>query len=160
MDINLNNVTEHYQERIRRLGLFDCLYKLENKKSKDKSGKPIDFYSLGLLTLLFFFENMLMRNKKTGVRELADFLYSLNKGEIDLGKQEFEALARTIIDTFRPAGGKRNFKVFYNWETRREEKIEYSYLKASKADLKSNIPIRIQSKNTFFKPFELLFNFS
>lgn len=80
MESRLMTVTDHYRERVERLGLFDCLYKLENKKTKDRSGKIIDFYSLGLLTLLFFFENMLMRNKKTGIRELAEFLYDLFKG--------------------------------------------------------------------------------
>lgn len=139
METSLINVTDHYRERIKRLGLFDCLYKLENKKTKDKSSQFIDFFSLGLLTLLFFFENMLMRNKKTGIKELATFLYNMNKGEIDLEKQDFESIAKTIIETFRPPGGRRNFKIFYNWETRQEEKIEYSYLKASKPDLKSNI---------------------
>lgn len=138
MESRMTAVTEHYRERVERLGLFDCLYKLENKKTKDRSGKVIDFFSLGLLTLLFFFENMLMRNKKTGVKELAEFLYHLNQGEIDLDHTEFKSIARTIIETFRPTGGKRNYKAFYNWETRKEERIEYSYLKASKSDLKSN----------------------
>lgn len=75
MEVNIKAITENYRERIQRLALFDPLFKLQNKKSKDNSGNPIDYHSLGILTLLFFFENMLMRNKKTGVKELADFLY-------------------------------------------------------------------------------------
>lgn len=138
MNIDIRNVTENYRERIQRLALFDPLYKLNNKNSKDKSGKVIDYFSLGLLTLLFFFENMLMRNKKTGVKELTDFLEELNKGEIDLDHKEFEKAARTIIETFRPPTGKRNFKEFYNWETRQEESVQYSILKAERADLKNN----------------------
>lgn len=131
-------VTEHYRERIRRLALFDCLYKLENKKTKDQSGKMIDFFSLGLLTLLFFFENMLMRNKKTGIKELAAFLEEMNQGEINLDSKGFEPIAKTIVEAFRPPGGKRNYKQFYNWETREEEILQYSILKASKSDIKAN----------------------
>lgn len=138
MDIDIKNVTENYRARIQRLALFDPLYKLNNKNSKDKSGKVIDYFSLGLLTLLFFFENMLMRNKKTGVKELTDFLEELNKGEIDLDHKEFEKTARTILETFRPPTGKRNSKEFYNWETRKEESVQYSILKAERADLKNN----------------------
>lgn len=138
MEDRMTAVTDHYKERIERLGIFDCLYRLENKKTKDRSGKIIDFFSLGLLTLLFFFENMLMRNKRTGVRELADFLYNLNQGEIDLDREAFLELARSLIETFRPPGGRKNYKTFYNWETRRKDQIEYSYLKASKSDIKSN----------------------
>ncbi|OAA91059.1 hypothetical protein [Clostridium ljungdahlii] len=138
MDISIKNITENYGERIQRLALFDPLYKLQNKNSKDNSGNGIDYFSLGLLSLLFFFENMLMRNKKTGVRELASFLYELNQGKIDLNYEGFEKAARTIIETFRPPTGKRNSKTFYNWETRKEEIVQYSILKAARADLETN----------------------
>lgn len=139
MAVNIRSVTENYRERIQRLALFDTLYKLDNKKTKDYSGKLIDYFGLGLLTLLFFFENMLMRNKKNGVKELAVFLEELNNGEIDLDSEGFEKTARTIIETFRPPTGKRNTKSFYNWETRTEESVQYSILKADKADLNTNI---------------------
>lgn len=138
LGVSINSITENYRERIQRLALFDPLYKLDNKNSKDNSNKPIDYFSLGLLTLLFFFENMLIRNRNTGVRELAVFLQELNKGEIDLDYEGFEKVARTIIEIFRPPTGKRNTKVFYNWETRREETVQYSILKADRADLKAN----------------------
>lgn len=139
LDIDIKNVTENYRERIQRLALFDPLYNLNRKNTKDKSGKVIDYFSLGLLTLLFFFENMLMRNKKTGVMELAAFLEKLNEGEIDLDYDGFEKVARTIIENFRPPTGKRNSKEFYNWETRKEESVQYSILKAERADLKNNM---------------------
>lgn len=138
MGVNLKSITENYRERIQRLALFDTLYKLDNKKSKDNSDKLIDYFSLGLLTLLFFFENMLVRNKKTGVKELATFLIELNQGEIDLAPEGFEKIARTIIGVFRPSTGKRNTKSFYNWETRTQESVQYSILKADKADLNTN----------------------
>ena len=56
MGISIKNVTENYKERIQRLALFDPLYKLNNKNTKDKSNNIIDYFSLGLLTLLFFFD--------------------------------------------------------------------------------------------------------
>lgn len=138
MDTFIKGVTENYRDRVQRLALFDPLYKLDNKKTKDHSGKYIDFFSLGLLTLLFFFENMLMRNKKTGVAELAKFLYEMNQDEIDLDDKGFGNVARTIIEVFRPPSGKRNFRSFYNWENRKNEIVEYSILKASKSDIKNN----------------------
>ena len=138
LDISIKNVTENYKERIQRLALFDPLYKLSNKNSKDKSGNAIDYFSLGLLSLLFFFENMLIRNKKTGVKELAAFLFELCSKEIDLDYNGFEKAARTVIETFRPATGKRNYKEFYNWETREEDSVQYSILKADRADLETN----------------------
>lgn len=138
LGVNIKSVTENYRDRIQRLALFDPLYKLDNKNSKDKSNNPIDYFSLGLLALLFFFENMLIRNKKTGVKELALFLEELNQGEIDIDLDGFEKISRTIIEAFRPPTGKRNSKIFYNWETRKEESVQYSILKADKADLETN----------------------
>lgn len=135
---NINSITENYRERIQRLALFDPLYKLENKNLKDNSNNPIDFFGLGLLALLFFFENMLIRNRKTGVSELAEFLFQMNKGEIDLDYKGFEKVARSIVEIFRPPTGKRNTKTFYNWETRQKESVQYSILKADKADLDAN----------------------
>ena len=138
MGINIDNVVENYKERIQRLALFDPLYKLNNKNSKDNSNNDIDYFSFGLLSLLFFFENMLIRNRKTGVKELADFLQRLSSEKVDLDTLGFEKVARTIIETFRPPTGKRNSKVFYNWETRKEEQVQYSILKADKADMDTN----------------------
>lgn len=138
MNLSKNAIIENYKERVHRLALFDSLYRLENKKTKDNKGNYIDFFGLGLLTLLFFFENMLIRNKKVGTEELAKFLYEINQDELDLDYKDFEKISRTIIDNFRPPGGKRNFKSFYNWEKRQEEIVEYSILKASKSDVKTN----------------------
>ncbi|EOD00250.1 hypothetical protein [Caldisalinibacter kiritimatiensis] len=138
MIIDTKALTENYRERVQRLALFDPLFDLKRKKTRDNSGNIIDYHSLGLLALLFFFENMLMRNKKTGVKELAEFFYEINQGEIDLDLEGFEKAARTIIETFRPPGGKRNFRKFYNWETRKEEIVQYSILKAEKSDIKNN----------------------
>jgi hypothetical protein len=138
MEINIGNVVENYRERIQRLALFDPLYALSRKGMKDDKGREVDYFSFGLLTLLFFFENMLVRNKKTGVKELAVFLQELSKDEITMDIIGFERVARTIIDTFRPPTGKRNSKSFFNWETKQEETVKYSILKAAKADLETN----------------------
>ncbi|MDD2585745.1 MAG: replicative DNA helicase [Syntrophomonadaceae bacterium] len=138
MYLNIAAVTANYRERIQRLALFEPLFKLENKKTSDNSNMPIDYFSLGLLALLFFFENMLMRNKKTGVKDLAVFLEKVNQGKMDINKEGFEKLARTIVESFRPPSGQRNFKSYYNWETMQEETVYYSILKADRFDTRSN----------------------
>ena len=53
MDVSIKNITENYRERMERLALFDPLYVLERKSGKDNAGNSIDYYGLGLLTLLF-----------------------------------------------------------------------------------------------------------
>ena len=139
MSINAGSIVENFGERIKRIALYDPLYRLERKNKKDHSGREIPYYELGMLTLLFFFESMIMRHKTSGTKELAVFLYEETRHRIQLSLEEFEELAREIIDVFRPATGKRNSKTFYNWETRKEETIYYSILKAARSDLKANI---------------------
>lgn len=167
MPLDLKSITENYRERIQRLALFDPLYKLENKKGKDRSNKSIDYFSLGLLTLLFFFENMLLRNRKNGVKELTDFLFRINQGKINLDYGEFEKIARNIIETFRPPGGKRNFRQFYNWETRQEDIVQYSILKADKWDAEKKVQYYtlaeqglelVFATKEFFSEFQLSIN--
>ncbi|MFV8830246.1 replicative DNA helicase [Alkalihalobacterium sp. APHAB7] len=138
MGSELKGITENYRERIQRLSLFDPLFRLENKREKDNNNEPIDYFGYGLLSLLFFFENMLMRNHKTSVQDLARYLYELNQEKTSLSLEGFEKVARTIVETFRPPSGKRNEKAFYNWETREYEKVHYSLLKADRADVKTN----------------------
>lgn len=138
MEQLIKSATAHYRERIERLALFDPLYTLSNKRGKDHRGNPIDYFSLGLLTLLFFFEAKLVRRKKTGVKDLAQFLSQLNQDEMALTQADFEKIAQEIIHIFRPPGGKRNGRTFYNWETRQEETIYYSILKAASFDAKEN----------------------
>jgi hypothetical protein len=136
MDDQLKGITSGYHERMHRIGLFEPLYKLKNKNGKDKNGAPIDYYGLGMLTLLFFFEHMLMR-KKAGVRELARYLSHLAGDVMALDAAGYENLARSIIETFRPPLGKRSSHLFYNWETYQTEETLYSYLKAAKHDLET-----------------------
>jgi ACT domain-containing protein len=123
---------------MRRIALFDPLYELGRKKQTDKDGKPIDFSGLGLLTLLFFFEQKMMRNHRAGVKELAFFLKQAAHKEIHADQEMFEEFARTIIQTFRPASGKKREFRFFNWETRQEEIVSYSILKAHNFDVQTN----------------------
>ncbi|KHD84367.1 hypothetical protein [Heyndrickxia ginsengihumi] len=138
MITQLKGVTENYRERMQRLALFDPLFRLENKREKDENGQPIDYFGYGLLTLLFFFENMLIRNKKTSIQDLAKYLYELNRGEYSLSLEGYEKVARAVVEAFRPPSGKRNEKTYYNWETREHETVHYSILKADRADVTTN----------------------
>ncbi|OIJ17189.1 replicative DNA helicase [Anaerobacillus alkalilacustris] len=138
MGTELKGITENYRERMQRLALFDPLFRLENKREKDDNNQPIDYFGYGLLALLFFFENMLMRNHKTSIQDLAQYFYKLNQGEASLTPEGFKKVARTIVETFRPPSGKRNEKIFYNWELRQHETVQYSLLKADRADVKTN----------------------
>lgn len=128
-----------YKERILRIALFDLFNSLNSKQGKDERGRPLDYFGLCLLTLLFFFENMLTRNKKTGVKELALFLMEVTSGSIDLPPEEFVELARTLVSTMRPASGKRNRRDFMNYETREMDYVEYALLKAEFWDREANV---------------------
>lgn len=167
MGISIKNITENYRERMERLVLLDPLYELRRKTGKDNSGNTIDYYGLGLLTLLFFFENMLIRNKKAGVLELAEFLSKLTYGKLDLNYEDYVKMSREIIQVFRPSSGKRNSREFYNWETGKDEIIQYSILKASDFDSKSNLQYYkldeqglelIFATKEFFSEFQLSIN--
>lgn len=138
MSIEARSVVDHFGERMKRLAIYEPLHRLDRKKGKDRQDKEIPYYELGMLTLLFFFESMIMRHKTSGVRELASFLYEVCHEKIALDKAGFEDLAREILEVYRPANGKRNSKTFHNWETGQEETVYYSILKASRSDLKSN----------------------
>ncbi|MGL5675647.1 MAG: replicative DNA helicase [Cellulosilyticaceae bacterium] len=139
MNIEARSVMDQFGERMKRLAIYEPLHRLDRKKGKDRSGKEIPYYELGMLTLLFFFENMIMRQKTSGVRELAIFLQEVCQEKIDLEGSGFEDLAREITEVYRPSNGKRNSRTFYNWETGQDETVYYSILKAARSDLKSNV---------------------
>ena len=155
--IRPEEVLENYRERIARLSIYEPLVELGRKREKDNSENIIDYASLGFITLLFFFENMIIRNKEVGVNELAEFFYEINNGKIDLDIEGFQKVARNIIDVFRPPSGKRNSKTFYNWESGQEETIYYSILKASKSDIKSNTQYYTLDENGLELVFATLF---
>lgn len=167
MNIEARSVVDQFGERMKRLAIYEPLHRLDRKKGKDHSGKEVPYYELGMLTLLFFFENMIMRQKTSGIYELASFLYEVCHEKIDFDEKGFEALAREILEVYRPSNGKRNSRTFYNWETGQEETVYYSILKAARADLKSNIQYYaldeqglelIFSSKEYFSEFQISIN--
>ncbi|WP_079504797.1 replicative DNA helicase [Mesobacillus jeotgali] len=139
MELNeLTEVTSGFKERMRRLALFDPLYELERKKMKDQLDQPIDMKGLGLLSLLFFFEQKIMRKMKTGTKDLAKFLQRISARQYTLDIQTCEEIATAIIMTFRPATGKKRSYSFFNWEEFKEDELEYSLLKANNFDSITN----------------------
>lgn len=136
----LEKLTSGYRERVNRLAIFDPLYELSRKVSKDQQGNSIDWFSLGLLALLFFFESMLARRRQTSVIDLAEYIRFQNKaGPVVTDQAGFLKIAREIITAFRDASGKRKTKSFYNWETRQQETIYYSLLEVRESDLARNV---------------------
>lgn len=136
--MEVTDVTAGFRERMSRVALFDPLLALDRKSQSDLDGKTIDMKGLGLLTLLFFFEQKLMRNQKSGVKELATFLQRVTEQYVHLEPDGFEDLARMIIQTFRPATGKKHETTFFNWETKEQDSIYFSFLKANSFDVKTN----------------------
>lgn len=134
----IKEVTNGYRERMRRLALFDPLYELDRKREQDQAETFIDMKGLGLLTLLFFFEQKLMRHYKTGAKQLAIFLKELTETKYRFADSDYEKIARTIIQTFRPTTGRKRSYSFFNWESNQEETIEYSILKANNFDIQTN----------------------
>lgn len=136
--VELTEFTSGYRERMRRLALFDPLFELDRKRETDRNGKPIDMKGLGLLTLLFFFEQKLIRHYRTGVKQLTSFLEDLVSAQYSLDEESLEKIARTVIQTFRPTTGKKRGYEFFNWEEQKDGVIEYSILKANSFDVKTN----------------------
>lgn len=135
---DVSDITTGFRERMRRLALFDPLYELDRKKLKDQLDQPIDMKGLGLLALLFFFEQKIMRNPKVGAKNLATFIQRIIENQYALDAKNCEDIASTIILTFRPTSGKKRSYGFHNWETSKEEELEYSLLKANSFDSKTN----------------------
>jgi len=135
---DMKDIVSGYAERMRRLFLFEPLAELERKKEADINGHAIDMKGLGLLTLLYFFEQKLIRNQRTGVRDVAHYLQLITYGRHSLSLERYDQLARTIITTFRPATGKKKTYSFYNWETNVDEVLAFSFIKDNQFDSKTN----------------------
>lgn len=133
------NMLGGYRDRVARIALFDVFHQLDNKQQKDDNGRPIDAFGLGLLSVLFFFEHMLLRKRRTGVRELAVFLQNMTKGQITLDETGYLNLAKQIVDTLRPSSGKGLKRIFYNYETGLMEEVSYAILRADEWDIDSQI---------------------
>ncbi len=78
------NILDGYKERVGRIALFDLFYTMDKRQKTDREGKPIDYFGMYLLTLVFFFEKMLQRNKHISIDMLADFCVKHLKNIITL----------------------------------------------------------------------------
>ncbi|WP_096550805.1 replicative DNA helicase [Ureibacillus thermosphaericus] len=136
--LDVKEILKGFGERYEKLLLFEPLNKLSAMQRKDGQNRPIDMRGLGLLTLLYFFEQKIMRNTKAGRRHLAEFLYAATNEYIDLTLDQFQQLAGIIIETFRPGSGKIKTAEFFNWATGENETVGYQYLKASSFNVSTN----------------------
>lgn len=136
--LNMVQLTSGFRDRMSKLALFDPLFELRSKRKADLNQRPIDLMELGLLTLLYFFEQKLMRNNKAGVKDLAQYLYEQTRDIYDLPHEEVVELARQILQTFRPASGKKRDFTYFNWESHETEQVYISIIKAHAFDLKTN----------------------
>ncbi|MEK5038478.1 replicative DNA helicase [Sporosarcina sp. FSL K6-3457] len=123
-----DTLTLNYSERVRRLALFEPLFELDRLQRKDLNGKTIPMKDFGFLTLLFFFEHKLMRNQKVNAADLGDFLKEMTGDRLSISDDSYLQIAREIIMKFRPSGGKC-IVPYYNWETKVEESVQFSFLR-------------------------------
>lgn len=136
--VELEGTLSGFQERMSKVALFDPLFELQRKKQTDINGQPIEMMELGLLTLLFFFEQKLARNTKAGVKDLALYLLRVMDGKLNVDLTQCEELARDIIQVFRPASGKKREFTFFNWELQDSQTVYTSILRANAFDSKTN----------------------
>lgn len=134
----LEGMLSGFQERMSKVALFDPLFELQRKKQSDANGQPIDMMELGMLALLFFFEQKLVRNSKAGAKDLALYLVKVMDGRLQMDIAQCETLARDIIQVFRPASGKKREFTFFNWESGDRQSLYTSILQANAFDAKSN----------------------
>lgn len=134
----LEGTLSSFQERMSKVALFDPLFELQRKKQTDANGQPVDMMELGLLALLFFFEQKLVRNSKVGARDLALYLLRVMDDKLQVDIAKCEELARDIIQIFRPASGKKREFTFFNWESRERQTVYTSILRANAFDAKTN----------------------
>lgn len=135
---DVSQIVSGFQERMTKVALFDPLFELQRKKQTDLNGTSISMMELGLLSLLFFFEQKLMRNPRAGVKDLAAFLQIVTAERFHNNEDGFEELARSVIQVFRPASGRKRSFSYYNWETQEHSTVYTSILKASAFDAKTN----------------------
>ena len=139
LDKEFNEVIlKESRERIKRVLLFEPLMELDRKTFKDLNEKSVDLRSFGLFVLLYFFEMKLMREKRVGVIEIAQFLKKVNKDNYALSESQFEEIVKIIISVFRPTGGQRKSYSFYNFELQMEDSIDFLYIKTNDFDIQTN----------------------
>ncbi len=136
--IDYSKTLQGYHERMQKIALFQMFYSLDRKRQQDKTGKNIRYSDLLLCSLLFFFENMLARNYKTTKSDLADYLKRVCSMTYQLEDREYLAIAVEIIESLRPADGKKTEYRFFNFETEKEDVVSYHILKVSGWDRTEN----------------------
>ena len=138
MEGYLVDTTKGFGERSKRLAIFTPLFSLKGKRKMAALPFEIDWFNMGLLTLLFFFESKLHREGKKGRNELADYLYEVTQAQLGAEREQYDLIAETIIDTFRDSMGRRHTESFVNWETGAREEFQFSILKTDAFDQESN----------------------
>ncbi|MBB4822943.1 hypothetical protein HNO89_000161 [Sporosarcina luteola] len=136
--MDFDELTKGFQERYSRIALFGPFEQLKRKSLTDLKGNPLDFAGMGLLCLLYFFEQKLIRNQKAGVREFAAFLRNKAAHVHPLPPEKWEDVSRSIIEIFRPPSGKRYTAEFFDWETFTSKSITFSFFKANTFDMNTN----------------------
>lgn len=131
-------IQKDFRERMKRILLFEPIQELSQKRKSDQNGHPVDMRSLGLFTLLYFYEMKLIRERKTGIAEIIELLQSITVQSYVLNDKQWEVIVREIINVFRPANGKIKAYTFFNWESRKEDSLEFSYIKATDFDVQTN----------------------
>ena len=131
-------LTTGYGERFTRIALFEPFQDLKRKTIRDEKNKKIDVAGMGLLCLLYFFEQKLVRNTKAGVREFAAFLEMKTNAVYELSSGQWESLSRDVLQVFRPSTGKRYSVAYMDWESGQEKTVSFSYFKANTFDVKTN----------------------
>lgn len=138
MEEYLKDATKGFGERAKRLAIFAPLFSLKGKRKSNALPFDIDWFHLGLLTLLFFFESKLHRQGKKGRQELAQYLYETTKAHIGADRGQYDLMADIIMETFRDPMGKRHNESFFNWETGEMETFQFSLLKTDAFDQENN----------------------
>ena len=136
--IDYSKTLQGYHERMQKIALFQIFSAMDRKRKQDRSGKSIHYPDLLLCSLLFFFENMLARNYKTTKSDLADYLKRTCSMTYQLEDKEYSAIAVEIIESLRPADGKKTEYRFFNFETEKEDAVTYHILKVSGWDREEN----------------------
>ncbi|SMC33455.1 hypothetical protein [Sporomusa malonica] len=138
MEEYLKDTVKGFGERSKRLAIFGPLFQLKSKRKTTAIPFELDWFNLGLLSLLYFFECKLHRQGKKGLQELADFLYELTGNTTGAGKEHYSLIAQTIVETFRDPSGRRHTESIFNWETGEEETYQFTILKTDSFDQETN----------------------
>lgn len=129
---------ENFSERMGRILLMAPLYRLGRRHITRPDGTDVSCMELGLMSLLFFFERMLDSKRPAGIRDLTAYLIDATNHSLYESDEAYESLARDMVTAFRPATGRRNEEPFFDWKRKAPASVQYSYIKADKANTQSN----------------------